>query len=388
MFAALKLWSPLLLGIVFIQLGNGLLTTSVGLRIDAAGFSPAAIAAVMSGFYAGQVLASLLSARFIALVRHVPAYVILAALTAVAPAAFLLGDDVVTWTAARFTVGFCLAGIFVAIESWLNDCVPNATRGRVFAAYILVQLGALLAAQFLVPPLAGHFERALLIVAVFGALAILPVAFSRTPRPSVRPHMRASLGALFAASPVGVAGAAVSGLVWAVTMAMAPIYAQRTGFDAEGVAVFVAAAVLGGLLLQWPLGWLSDLRDRRIVLAAISLLAAVAAVAGAIMGGDSHVIAVVAIMVFGGLTFPYYSIAVAHVNDKVDPAMRVATSGAMILLFGIGSIAGPSAASAAMEAGGPPGFFWLLAAATSAYGVYALYRLKARPSAPLETAEA
>lgn len=384
MFEALRQWAPLLLGVVLIQLGNGLLTTSLGLRIDALAFSPVAVSAVMSGFYVGQVVASVLSPRFIARVRHVPAYVLLTALTAAAPAVFLIGDNPVAWTAARVLIGLGFAGIFVAIESWLNDRVPNATRGRVFAVYILVQLGALLAAQFLVPIFAGNFGRALVLVMAFSALAILPVVLGRAPRPSVRPYARASLAVLAAASPVGVAGAAVSGLVWAIIMAMSPIYAQRAGFDVDGVAIFVAAAVLGGLLLQWPLGWLSDMRDRRGVLCAMSMLAAVAAAVGA-AGGNSHASAFAAILLVGGLTFPYYSIAVAHVNDRIEPALRVAGSGAMILLFGLGSVAGPSAAAAAMEIAGPPGFFWLLAAVTGAYGLYALYRLRARPLAAPES---
>lgn len=378
MFDALKLWSPLLLGVVLIQLGNGLLTTSLGLRIDDAGFSPLGIAMVMSGFYVGQVISSILSPRFIAWARHVPAYAILTAITAAAPAAFLIGSDVVAWTLARFLIGVGFAGIFIVIESWLNDRVANESRGRVFAVYILVQLGALLAAQFLVPLFAGDFETALPIVMAFSALAIFPVAFGRAPRPSVRPYVRASMVALASASPVGVAGAAVSGLVWAIVMAMAPIYAQRSGFDVEGVATFVAAAVLGGLLLQWPLGWLSDMRDRRYVLCAMSLLAAMAAVAGALSDG-SHLAAIGAIFLVGGLTFPYYSVAVAHVNDRIEPELRVAGSGAMILLFGLGSVAGPSAASAAMEAAGPAGFFWLLAASTAGYGAYVFYRIFVRP---------
>ena len=375
MLSALRLWWSLLLGVVAIQVGNGLQSTAVGLSIDAAGFGPAAIAIVMGGFYVGQVLSSLLAPRLIARFGHVPAYVSLTSISALAPLVFLIADDATTWTAARFAFGFGLAGIFIAIESWLNDRSSNEMRGRVFAIYILVQLAGLMAAQFLVPLVAADRALTFALVVLFGVLAILPVAFGGAPRPARHPFAKASFRLLFAASPVGVAGAVISGLVWAIVMSMAPIYAQRSGFDAGGVAVFVAAAVLGGILLQGPVGWLSDMRDRRLVLCVIALLAASSALAGALFGGGSRILATAAIMAVGGFTFPFYSVAIAHVNDRLEPAERVPASGAMILLFGLGSILGPFTASAAMAAAGPRGFFLLLAGSTALLGLFALYRI-------------
>ncbi len=383
MFSAFRQWWPLLLGVLAIQIANGLQSTAVGLRIDAAGFGALAIALVMSGLYAGQVASSMLSPRVIGRYSHVPAYVGLAMLAAAAPSVFLIAGDAVTWAIARFVVGFGLAGIYIVVESWLNDRVPNEMRGRVFAVYIQMQLLGLMAAQFLVPPVAGDMPLAIALVVGFSLLAILPVVVGKAPRPARLPFVKASFGALLRASPVGVVGATVSGFVWAVVMAMAPIYAQRTGFDPGGVAIFVASAVLGGLLLQFPLGWLSDLRDRRVVLAGMAGLAALVAIVGAVAGGSSQAAATAAIMAFGGLTFPFYSVAVSHVNDRIGAAERVPASGAMILLFGVGSIGGPFAASVAMDAAGAPGFFILLAGVTGALALYAAWRIVvARPSAP------
>lgn len=383
MLTIFRTWWALLAGVLAIQLGNGLLSTALGLRSDAAGFSAGEIALVMSGLYAGQVLASIAAPRFIARVGHVPAYVGMAGLAIIAPLAVLLSTDPVTWAASRFVFGFGLAGIFVVVESWLNDRSANAMRGRVFAVYILVQLAGLVIAQAFVPALADNLPVSMMLVAVFGMLAIVPVALGRTERPRRRPFVRASFRALASASPVGVAGATVAGFVWAVVMAMSPIYAQRAGFDAEGVALFVAALVLGGILLQLPIGWISDLRDRRVVLVGMAGLAALAAGVGAAAHGTDAAVTVAAITLFGGLSFPFYTVAVAHVNDRIDDEHRLPASGAMILLFGIGSVLGPAAASAAMDAFGPRGFFLLLSAVTAGLALYALYRIViARPSPP------
>ncbi|MFT3808300.1 MAG: MFS transporter [Micropepsaceae bacterium] len=375
MLSIFRIWWPLLAGVLAIQLGNGLLSTALGLRSDAAGFNAAEIALVMSGLYVGQVIASIVAPRLIAKRRHVPSYVIFGLLAVFSPLAVLISVDPGTWALSRFAFGFGLAGIFVVVESWLNAKSDNVVRGRVFAVYIFVQLTGLLVAQTFVPLLASNLTLSMVVVAGFGVLAILPVALAGTVQPERIPFIRASFRALAAASPVGVAGATISGFVWAVVMAMSPIYAQRAGFDAEGVALFVMTLVAGGIALQLPIGWISDIRDRRTVLAAMAGGAAIAAMLGAAADGQSTALTFVAIALFGGLTFPFYTVAVAHVNDRISAAERLPASGAMILLFGIGSVAGPVAASWAMDAMGPRGFFVLLSAVTAAFAAYTLYRL-------------
>jgi MFS family permease len=382
MLHAARLWWTLLLAVVLIQLGNGIQSTVVGLRSDSAGLSTWSIAAVMSGMYAGNMVASVMAPRLIARFGHVPFYMVLVFVLAAAPVAFLAPPDVIVWASTRFVFGFALAGIFVVVESWLNDCSTNDTRGMVFAVYIFVQLGGLLVAQFLVPVLAGDIIYALMAVMAFCLLAGVPVWFGNAPRPHRRPYAAASFRALVAASPVGVVGAAVSGIIWAIVMSMSPIYAQRTGEDASGIAVFVASAVLGGILLQLPVGWWSDRMDRRIVLAIMGFGSALAALVGATVGGD--VAGVMAMFAYGALTFPLYTVAVSHVNDRVEPEQRVAASGAMILLFGAGSILGPVVTSVAMDAAGPVGFFLVLAIVSLAFGGFTLGRILATPRSTLQ----
>lgn len=381
MLSAARLWWSLLLGVTLIQLGNGVQSTVVGLTTDASGLSTWAIAAVMSGLYVGQVTASLMAPRLIARFGHMACYLALVLVLSVSPLAFLAPPDVLVWTLTRFVFGFALAGIFVVIESWLNDRSANAVRGTVFSVYIFVQLAGLLAAQFLVPLLTGHIIQALVAVVSFCALAALPVWLGNAPRPQRRPHASASFRVLIAASPVGVAGAAISGVIWAAVMSMSPIYAQRAGYDPFGIALFVSAAVLGGIVLQLPVGWWSDRTDRRIVLAVMGICSALAALAGALLTGPAADLA--AMFVYGALTFPLYTVAVSHVNDVVLPEHRVSASGAMILLFGAGSVLGPILASAAMDWSGPAGYFLALAAVSFLFGLFSLWRLVARQrSAP------
>lgn len=383
MLSIFRIWWPLLAGVLAVQLSNGLLSTALGLRSDAAGFTAAEIAAVMSGLYAGQVIASIVAPRLIARLGQVPAYMSFGLLAAFSPLAVLISVDPATWSVSRFVFGFGLAGIFVVVESWLNAKSDNIVRGRVFAVYIFVQLAGLMIAQSFVPLLASNLTLSMAVVAGFGVLAMAPLMIGKIAPPERTPFLRASFRALASASPVGVVGATVSGFVWAVVMAMSPIYAQRAGFEPDGVALVVMALVLGGIALQLPIGWISDIRDRRNVLAGMASGAAIAAALGALAHGESTVLTIAAVSLFGGLTFPFYTVAVAHVNDRISHAERLPASGAMILLFGIGSVLGPIAASWAMDAMGPRGFFVLLAGVTGAFAAFTLYRLAiARRSAP------
>lgn len=373
MLNAFRIWWPLLLAILCLQIGNGLQSTLIGLRTDGAGFTTADIATVMSALYVGNVAGSLLSPRLISRFGHVPYFVVSAAIIALAPALYLGDPSTPPWALARFLIGFGLAGVFIVIESWINERSSNELRGRVFALYILVQLAGLVVAQSLVPVLAVQIILGAAVVMAFGAISIPPVLASQVPRPHRTPHVSSSLGSLWQASPTGVVGAAISGVVWAMITSMSAIYAQRQGLDVEGVALFVGSAVLGGLVLQFPIGWLSDLYDRRLVLGGMALLAALAALAGYWDASQSNV-TLVAYWLFGGLTFPFYTVAVSHLNDHIDPRQRVSASGAMVLIFGLGSVTGPIAASVAMEQWGPGGFFITLAAVTASLAAFAFGR--------------
>lgn len=378
MLAVFRLWWPLLLAVLAVQLGNGVQATIMGLRISEADFSAAETGWVISAFYAGQVTGAFAAPRLIGRFGHVAFFIACTLIYAACPLGFSGAPDLVIWAATRFVLGFALASIFVGFESWLNDRSSNLMRGRVFAAYILTQLVGLLVAQTFVPALAAHLMWSLAVIAGFALLAIVPIVLGGLERPVHQPFAHADFRALVRASPAGMACSAVAGFTWAVVIAMSPIYAERVGLDASGTATFVAAAVFGGIVLQIPIGWLSDVRDRRYVLAAMGIGAALAAVLGAVADPGSVAI-LVAITLFGGLTFPFYTVASAHLNDRIDTSHRVAAAAALGFIFGIGSIVGPFAASGAMEAFGPPGFFLVLALVTGLFGAFVAYRLVAAP---------
>ncbi len=376
MIDAVRAWRAILLAVFLAQVANGLQSTSVALQADAR-LDGTGLAVVLSAFYAGQIAGSLVVGRIIARFGHRVAYAGLAILAGAILPLFLAAEGAAIWAATRFLLGCAFAGLFVTVESWLNDRTPNETRGLTFAIYIQAQLVAIAVGQFAAPLAGAWFAGPVLAAAALMALSAVPVVAGRAPEAARHGLARMDLVRLAKASPLGVFGVAMAGFIWAAVAAAAPVYAQRSGLPPLEISAFLACAVAGGIALQVPIGWLSDHRDRRVVLAASCGVAAAAALTGAWLGGGA---AFAAFAVYGGLTFPIYTLCVAHVNDRIAAPERVAAAGAMVLLFAIGSTFGPGVATAAMEAAGPGAYFLTLAAAAAALAAFALWRRSARPA--------
>lgn len=363
------------------MVGNGLLGTLIGVRADIEGFSTIVIGAVMSSYYIGFLLGSLAIPRWLVTVGHIRVFAGLAALAAATALAHSLLVTPVVWAGLRFIVGLCLSGLYVTVESWLNDRATNETRGRLLSVYMLVVTLGLGAGQVLLG-VADPLDTTLFIfVGMLVALAVVPVAMVRMPTPGEVIRVKLSLRDLGRTAPLGVVAVAVAGAAGSSVLALGAVYAIRIGIDPSRVGVFVAAAMAGGAVTQYPLGYLSDRVPRRRVILGIAFAAIVVAVAGAVAEPDSSLQFVVA-AAFGALTFPLYSIAVSHVNDVMPENQLVAAAAGTIFVYGIGSVVGPLLLSVLMEIWGPSGYFWGLAVYFVPLVLYATVRIifKERPT--------
>jgi MFS family permease len=376
---AAVVWVGLFLGITLLQIGNGLQSTVVGLRTVTAGFDPVEIALVMSAFYFGYAFGALGAVRMIALAGHIWVFIALVIVAALAALIYPFIVEPLVWAGIRVVIGFALSAIYVTVESWINDQTANESRGGIFGLYMLGQLVGLAIGQALVPYFGATSVEVFLVVGGLMALSIVPVILVRPPAASREPPKPMGLLTLFRTSPLGWVGCLVSGFVWAALMGGGPVYAAKSHFSPEDTAIFIAAAVIGGMALQYPLGWLSDKLDRRVVLGLLVLAAAMAALTGVGASLFGPFGATVTIALFGGLSFPLYTIAVAHTNDHLEPDERVSASAGLVLLFGIGSIFGPAAVSFVIEQYGGTGFYLLLAGANAVLFAFAILRMIVNP---------
>lgn len=373
---------PLLLGMGVLMLGAGLQGTLLGLRATLEGFPALLTGAIMSCYYVGYVLGTLIALPLVRQIGHIRVF---AALAAVASMAILVQGSFVNplvWAAMRLVSGLCFAGIYVVAESWLNDRASRANRGRLLAVYMLVLYLGLGAAQLLLiisdPLTPGPF----MLVSVLISLAMVPIMVSAQQLPERSVPRKVSLPDLYRNSPLGVVGVTVSGLISATIFSMGPVFARLNGLATTRVATFMAVSILAAAVSQYPVGRLSDRMDRRTVIAAVCTLATL--VAGAIVAFPEmpHAAFLTLAALFSGLVLTLYSLSISHVNDKLEPAQMVAASSALLLLNGTAASIGPVLTGGLMAHFGPRAYFATLATLTGVLAVYDLWRKSRRKPVP------
>ena len=374
---------PLLLGMGVLMLGAGLQSTLLGLRATLEGFPAPVIGIVMSCYYVGYVLGTVIAPYLLQRVGHIRVF---AALAAVASGAILIQGGFVNapvWGAMRLISGMCFAGIYVVAESWINDRASRANRGRLFALYMLVLYGGLGAAQFLLIVSNPLTPIPFMLVSVLISLAMVPIVLSAQALPERALPRKVRLLELYRNSPLGVVGVTVSGLISAVIFSMGPVYARLRGLETSGVATFMAVSILAAVATQYPVGRLSDRMDRRTVIAMVCTLATL--VAGSIVAFPQmpHFLFLTLAALFSGLVLTLYSLSVSHVNDKLEPAQMVAASSALLLINGVAAAFGPILLGSLIAAFGPPAYFATLATLTAALAIYDLWRKSRRTPVPL-----
>jgi MFS family permease len=374
----------LLAGVVLMMAGAGTLTSALSIRMEQADVAASTIGLVMAAYFAGTTVGSLFAYRVVVRVGHIRAFATFMSVLSAATLGHALAGDVVAWGVLRGIEGYCMAGLLICVESWLNQKASPTNRGKLLAIYMVCLYGGYGAGQFLLgwPAVAGTAMFAALSILL--SVALVPVALTRQTPPELPDVKAFGLTRLFSISPLGATGALVSGAVTGALYSLGPIYAMRLGFGAVEAGQFMSAAIIGGVLLQWPLGWLSDLFDRRTVL--VGLFAALAAVSLtlALLPSVSFPWVLAGAVAVGGLTFVVYPVCLAQTNDHLAPSDMVAASGGMILLYSIGATIGPFASSMAVEWLGAPGMMAssaILAAATAAFGVW---RMRVKPPVPAQ----
>lgn len=381
---ALAAASALLLGMTVLMLGAGLQATLLGVRATLEGFPTAVTGAVMAGYYVGYLGGSLAAPGLVRRVGHIRVF---AALTSVAAAAILVQAvwvSPLSWALLRAVSGFCFAGIYVVAESWLNDRADNRTRGALLAVYMLVIYIGLGTGQFMLNFADPRGTLLFILIAVLISVAVVPIALSAQRAPEFALPRRVSFGELLHVSPLGTVGVLFSGAVSGTLFSLGSVYAAASGFDSAGVALFMACSILPAAALQLPVGRWSDRVDRRTVLVAMSVLAAVAALLALVLAELTSAWFAVAVAACGGLSLTTYAVCVSHINDHLKPDQMVAASGTVILINGAGAVAGPVLVSAAMQAVGAGAYFGALAVLHAALAAFALWRKRVVAPIPAE----
>ena len=384
MLAAISSAWALLLGIALIMLGNGLQNTLLGVRATLEGFGTGVTGLVMTAYFVGFVAGSTIVPRLLANVGHIRVFAALASLASSAVLVHTVFVTPLTWGLVRIVTGFCFAGLYVVAESWINEAATNKTRGQLLSVYMIMVLGGTGSGQLLMNLSDPRGFELFVLVSVLISAALIPITLSVGRAPPFEAPESIGVRALFRASPLGVAGAFLIGIAHAALYTMGPVFGTEIGLSVERVSLFIAAALFGGLVLQWPIGWLSDRFDRRRVIVAVAWVATGASFAAGTGGVGSYPLLIASTALLGGMSMPLYSLCGAHTNDHLTPPQIVAASATLVLVGGCGLMMGPSLAAALMQFTGPAGIFWLLALVHGCIGAYGLYRMMRCEPVPLD----
>ena len=368
--------ATLLSGVTLLVLSLSLTHPAIGLQAAAADFSIFMTGLLMSVYFAGYVAGGFICPWLIRRVGHVRAFAALASLASCLPLLHALWLDPWFWGLLRFGLGVCVVGLFVVVESWLSAVAPSAQRGRVFAAYMTVSVLASAGAQWLI--LLGDTRgfTPFALASILMSFALLPLTLVSVDAPLQPASSRLPWRRIFSVSPVGAWGCIASGAVAGSFLTLGQPFAKALGWTDAQAATLVALALLVGALLQWPMGHWSDRRDRRHVLVWVCMASVVVgALAHVAMDGGARPWVLLLASVLGGFVFTLYTVCVAHANDAVNEDERLGLSAVLLLLYGIGSTAGPAVAGAVMSAWGPAAFPLFLSGTLLVLALWVLWAL-------------
>lgn len=375
---------PLFFGLGMIMIGNGLQGTLLGVRASIEGFPTWLVGVVMSGYYIGFLCGSVVVPKFLAQVGHIRVF---AAMASLASSTVLLHGvflDPMAWLPVRVLTGFSYAGLYIVAESWLNGSATNKTRGQIMAVYLLITYVGLSVGQFLLNVADPAKLELFVLTSILVSLALVPISLANRPAPEFSEPETTSVKKLYKTSPLGLTSVIHSGFAMGVIFAIAPVFAMASGMTGGQIAGFMAAMIIGGVVFQIPVGWLSDRMDRRILIIVNAAVAAALCFLCASMVDTYNAMLLLVLALFGGASMTIYGLGLAHTNDHVDPNKIVATSATMILMNGAGACLGPIIVTTMMQVLGEETFFPFVGATYFAVAVYGTLRICVRGSIPVE----
>lgn len=373
-------FAALFLSVIFMQLSSGGVGPLDALSGIALEFSSAQIGLLGSAHFVGFFIGCWWAPRLMGSIGHSRAFAAMTAAGTIGLMVHMLVIDAYAWALMRVATGVCVAGSYTVIESWLNAKLTNETRGRAMGVYRMVDMGAALMAQAMISVLEPASYVSYNLLAIFCCAALLPITLTKASPPETpdAPRLRPALAIL--CSPLATLAVIVAALSNSAFRMVGPLYGQQVGLDVNQLALFLSSFIIGGVIAQIPVGWVSDKFDRRHVIIGLSAAAIIACGSSALIPDITPQVAMLNALLFGLTAYPIYSVATAHANDFATDSERVELAAALMFFYALGAIAAPLVASALMGIFGPSAMFLLIAAAHVILLLYGLSRMRVRPT--------
>ncbi|KAB2686891.1 MFS transporter [Brucella pseudogrignonensis] len=372
----------LLCGTAFLLMASGLHGLLLPLRGGLEGFSVASLGMLGTTWAGGFVAGCIFAPRLVRRVGHVRAFGCFAASAAIIALLSGIYIDAISWIILRTFTGFSMAGAFMVIESWLNERATNESRGKIFGLYMMVNYGATMSGQMMVANGDIRSDHLFMITGILFCLALIPTAMSTAVSPKPLTEVQLDLKALYRNSPAAFVGCILIGIANGAWGTLGAVFGAKSGISTTEIALMVSVTIAAGALMQIPVGRISDLIDRRYVLAGVASLAAFVGLMAFVIGPSNGKVIIIMTGCYGALAYALYPVAVAHANDHASAESFVKVSSGLLLLYGFGTMLGPLLAAAAMDIFWPSGLFAITALSHISITAYALFRSRKRASVP------
>lgn len=377
----------LLVGTLFLYLGNGLHGLLLPVRGAAEGYPTTDLGLLGTSWAGGFVLGCLFAPQLVRHIGHVRAFSGFISLIAIIALLTGILVDPLWWIILRAVTGFSTAGTSMIIESWLNERATNKSRGMIFSLYVTITLIGAVGGQLVVPLADVMTPILFMICGIFYCVAMLPTTLSNAATPQPLKSVKLDLRALYRNSPVSFFGILLIGIANGAFGTLGAVFGAKAGLSQASIALMMSATIFAGAVMQLPAGRISDRMDRRYVLIVLSGLAALAGLFVVIIQPSDVGLLIGMIAIYGATANALYSIAVAHANDHAAHEDFVKVSGGLLLLYGIGTVIGPTIGGPVMTAFGPYSLFLVTGFSHVALVIYAMIRSRIRKAVPIEARE-
>lgn len=360
--------------------GNGLQGTLITLRANIEGFDLTLIGLMGTAYYLGFMVSSFNTIKLIRIVGHIRVFSALAAISASGSLLMILFPDAWFWIFVRFIAGFCFSGLLTVMESWINASSTNENRGQIFSVYRIVDMVSVTGLQFLLPIYGPEGFQLFVLVGILFCISLVPVSLSNKSKPAQPENINFNIKKIWLISPIACLGTLSIGLTNSSFRLIGPLYAQEVGFDTTGVVFFMSAGIIGGAVMQYPLGRFSDLYDRRKVLLLVTGCASLASLFITFFAHGHENLTYLGAFLFGSFALPLYSISIAHANDNAKAGEYVLVSAGLLFFFAMGASVGPLLASFMIGKYGAISLFIFISAVHGSLIVALLLRMLSAPS--------
>lgn len=379
MITVLRSTWPLLLGVMLLLVGNGMQGTLLGIRGGIEHMSTDRLAVVMAAYFGGFLIGSLTVPDMIKRVGHVRVFAALGSLISAVLILYAAYPNWIAWAFLRLLIGFSFSGVYITAESWLNASTGNESRGQAMSLYMIVQMIGVVSAQFLLNLGDPGGYMLFILPSVLVSLAFTPILLSVQPAPAFGALKRMSFRRLYSVSPLGCIGIFIMGSVFSALLGMTAVWGTIEGLSVRDISAVVAAIYLGGLVAQFPIGWLSDRMDRRLLV--LELLIAGVLSVSMVLAFDFGIWGlIVSAAIAGAVANPVYALLLAHTNDHLEADDMAAASAGLMFLNGLGAVGGPLIVGRLMAIVGPDGYWIYIGLLMSVLAAYTGWRMMRRES--------